>query len=98
MVVSMQQRAQLCEPVLCAFTCVVPKARAPPPKLVCERPDATMVRQVAEASSVALRFWQQQGGVLHVPMVRQQLFFPDRRLIQYDCGKLQVCGGVMCGV
>ena len=28
---------------------------------------------------------------LRTAVVRQQLFFPDRRLIQFDCGKLQVC-------
>jgi hypothetical protein len=29
------------------------------------------------------------GGPLRTAAVRQQLFFPDKRLIQYDCGKLQ---------
>lgn len=26
---------------------------------------------------------------LHASSVRRQVFFPDRRLIQFDCGKLQ---------
>ena len=29
------------------------------------------------------------GGPLRTAYIRQQLFFPDKRLIQYDCGKLQ---------
>lgn len=30
-----------------------------------------------------------KGGSLRTALVRKQLFFPDRRLLQYDCGKLQ---------
>ena len=28
--------------------------------------------------------------ILHPADIRLQMFFPDKRLIQYDCGKLQV--------
>ena len=28
-------------------------------------------------------------------VVRQQLYFPDKRLLQYDCGKLQVLAGLL---
>ena len=30
-----------------------------------------------------------RSAPLRTALVRRQLFFPDRRLIQYDCGKLQ---------
>lgn len=38
--------------------------------------------------------WSQKVGapamtLLRSAAVRQQLFFPDRRLVQFDCGKLQ---------
>jgi len=35
--------------------------------------------------------WFARAGLLHTARLRTQLFFPDRRLIQFDCGKLQVC-------
>ena len=34
--------------------------------------------------------WFQRSAPLRTAIVRQQVFFPDRRLIQFDCGKLQV--------
>ena len=43
----------------------------------------------------ACQTWFERSGLLHVPRIRTQLFFPDRRLIQFDCGKLQVGAGVL---
>ena len=34
--------------------------------------------------------WFRSSAPLRTAYVRGQLFFPDRKLIQYDCGKLQV--------
>ena len=33
--------------------------------------------------------WFARSQPLRTALVRQQVFFPDRRLIQFDCGKLQ---------
>jgi hypothetical protein len=33
--------------------------------------------------------WFKRSAPLRTAIVRQQVFFPDRRLIQFDCGKLQ---------
>ena len=38
------------------------------------------------------REWFARSQPLRTALVRQQVFFPDRRLIQFDCGKLQVSG------
>ena len=35
------------------------------------------------------REWFARSQPLRTALVRQQVFFPDRRLIQFDCGKLQ---------
>ena len=35
------------------------------------------------------REWFARSRPLRTALVRQQVFFPDRRLIQFDCGKLQ---------
>ena len=71
------------------FMFAIPKARAPPPTLTCAAPSASV-----RASGRARDAWSQKVGApalapLRTAAVRQQLFFPDRRLVQFDCGKLQ---------
>jgi hypothetical protein len=63
--------------------------RARAPALECSRPDAAAVAAAAAAAAKAERAWAQRAAALRTAVVRQQLFFPDRRLMQYDCGKLQ---------
>ena len=82
-------RAAAAEPLLREFVCAVPPVRAEPPELVCARPDAAALRRAAEAAAVARREWGARAGPLRTALVRRQLFFPDRRLLQFDCGKLQ---------
>ena len=36
------------------------------------------------------QYFQKHGASLSTALIRQRLFFPDRRLVQFDCGKLQV--------
>ncbi len=43
----------------------------------------------ATAAATVERAWVQKAAPLRTALGRQQLFFPDRRLMQYDCGKLQ---------
>eukprot|EP00891_Asterochloris_glomerata_P002326 jgi/Astpho2/2326/e_gw1.00043.32.1_t len=47
---------------------------------------------ILEARSRALQMQQEylrRSALLRAATVRRQLFFPDRRLLQFDCGKLQ---------
>ncbi len=55
------------------------------------------VRTCARRAAVALSEWSERAAPLRLAYIRQQLFFPDKRLIQYDCGKLQVRRYGMCG-
>ena len=66
------------------------QARAKPTTIWCNRPEPTFVTAAATAARVAADAWFAGAGPLRPAIVRQQLFFPDRRLLQYDCGKLQV--------
>lgn len=84
------ERCAESELLLQVFMCRIPKARALEPEVWCSRPDATEVRQAAHRAEVALRGVLPMMHPLRTAMVRQQLFFPDRKLIQFDCGKLQV--------
>lgn len=76
------------EGVLREFLFAIPKARAPPVEGWCCRPDGSALRRAAAAASVAQQAWFAGAGPLRTAVVRKQLFFPDRRLLQYDCGKL----------
>ena len=66
------------------------QARAPAPAVWCSRPDSSAVAEAARRAALAQREFAERAALLRTAIVRQQLFFPDRRLIQYDCGKLQV--------
>lgn len=70
-------------------TCFHRQVRARAPALECSRPNASAVAAAAAAAATAERAWAQRAAALRTAVVRQQLFFPDRRLMQYDCGKLQ---------
>lgn len=65
------------------------QARAPAPAVWCSRPDQSVVAEAARRAALAQREFAARSVALRTAIVRQQLFFPDRRLIQYDCGKLQ---------
>ena len=79
----------------CAVShCHAMQARTTTPTAWCVCPDRTAV---AAAAAEALRLGQHfahSSGPLATALVRGRLFFPDRRLIQFDCGKLQVRVGM----
>jgi E1A-binding protein p400 len=76
------------ENTLREFMFAIPKARAPPVEAWCCKPDGSALRRAAVSAAVAQEEWFQRAGSLRTAFVRRQCFFPDRRLLQYDCGKL----------
>ena len=87
--------------IICNFTCIIPKARGVSPRVMlshaglhspeslalCDRANPIAVR-VAEAFS-------QYDDIVRPARIRQQLSFPDKRLLQYDCGKLQILDSML---
>ncbi|QDZ22258.1 P-loop-containing nucleoside triphosphate hydrolase [Chloropicon primus] len=70
------------------FTFAIPKARAIMLKLWCSHPDWKKRYELDcpedfKAKALAVM------GAFHNVAARLRLFFPDRRLVQFDCGKLQ---------
>ena len=84
------QRAESMEDTMKQFMFVIPQARAPPPTAWCSHPDQSLVLEAARQAQHAQQLWFQSSASLRTAIVRRQLFFPDRRLLQFDCGKLQV--------
>lgn len=48
-----------------------------------------MVRKAAEATFISQQTWFKSSAPLRTALVKQQMFMPDAKLVQYDCGKLQ---------
>lgn len=75
------------------------QARAAPPQAWCSRPDPSAVAEAARRTAALQAEVFARSAPLRTAIVRQQLFFPDRRLLQFDCGKLQVkqpCKVLVC--
>ncbi len=83
------ERAAATQPLIETFVFAIPRARAPPPQPWCSSPAA---RATAAASALRQELISEvlpRLAPLQPSLVRRQVFFPDRRLIQFDCGKLQ---------
>lgn len=73
------------------FVCYIPKARAPPVSLRTahisspseDASEKAAVEQVRTTIAPKL-------DLFHSAHIRTQTYFPDKRLIQFDCGKLQM--------
>ena len=56
----------------------------------CSHPPPSVVAAAKRAArSVLAADLGPRAALLHTVMIRRTLFFPDRRLVQFDCGKLQ---------
>ena len=66
------------------------QARTATPVAWCVCPDRAAVAAAAQDALRLSHHFAQTSGPLATALVRGRLFFPDRRLIQFDCGKLQV--------
>lgn len=78
------QRFQAMEEVVRQFTCVIPRARAPPAEV--SLPTACMARSAAIKTVGVLQEARDKSAPFRAAMIRRHLYFPDRRLIQFDCG------------
>ena len=87
MVKSSAERAADCADMVSRFVCLIPKARAPAIRLARLRPTAARRAQASFRKFKALA--DPSLAIFRPAMARQTMSFPDRRLIQWDCGKLQ---------
>ncbi|KAH7390950.1 helicase swr1 [Phaeosphaeria sp. MPI-PUGE-AT-0046c] len=81
MVPTLEQRAEAYEPLITRFTCVTPAVTAEEiAPLSLSKRGVDLVR-----TSDLVR----KRDPFHESRIRQSIAFPDKRLLQYDCGKLQ---------
>lgn len=81
MVPTLEERAQSLEPIVTRFTCVTPAVAAEElAPLTLSKDGVRIIRSSQMAHN---------RDPFHEPRIRQSIAFPDKRLLQYDCGKLQ---------
>ncbi|XP_019484091.1 PREDICTED: helicase SRCAP isoform X1 [Hipposideros armiger] len=84
-----QQRLDQLSEIIERFIFVMPPVEAPAPSLhACHPPPWLAPRQAAFQEQLACELWP-QARPLHRIVCNMRTQFPDLRLIQYDCGKLQ---------
>ena len=81
LVPTFEQRAEALEPTVARFTCVTPAVAA--------EDLAPMTLSKTGVELVRSSQMAQTRDPFHEPRIRQSIAFPDKRLLQYDCGKLQ---------
>lgn len=79
-----QQMIELVE----AFTFAIPAARVPSPACWCSKSDSPVFLSPSYKEKVT-DLLSPLLSPIRPAIVRRQVYFPDRRLIQFDCGKLQ---------
>ncbi|KAF4402473.1 hypothetical protein G4B88_012258 [Cannabis sativa] len=71
-----------------SFLFAIPAARAPPPVCWCSKSGSSAFLQ-PNYKQKCTEIFSPLLTPLRPAIVRRQVYFPDRRLIQFDCGKLQ---------
>ncbi|KAM6571583.1 hypothetical protein CsatA_015663 [Cannabis sativa] len=71
-----------------SFLFAIPAARAPPPVCWCSKSGSSAFLQPTYKQKCT-EIFSPLLTPLRPAIVRRQVYFPDRRLIQFDCGKLQ---------
>lgn len=89
MVCTYADRAEQMQSDIEHVCCIIPKARAKPPRLVVARPDRAREAESEVRTLTLLRGLSPASDIFRTSFARQQIFFPDKYLLQWDCGKLQ---------
>ncbi|XP_039991417.1 helicase SRCAP [Xiphias gladius] len=86
---SIEERLQLLTDIVDRFTFVIPPVEAPPISMHCCHPPPSLSHKQAVFSSMLSTQVAPLTRSLHRIQCNMRTQFPDLRLIQYDCGKLQ---------
>eukprot|EP00210_Caulerpa_lentillifera_P000034 g33.t1 len=86
---SYSMRARECSELISSFSCYIPKARSPPVVSWCCYPDSSTVQKALALVQMRREQYQHQAEFLWPSISRSRMSFPDRYLVQFDCGKLQ---------
>lgn len=82
------ERFQMMLELIESFMFAIPAARAPPPVCWCSRTGSPVYLHPSHKEN-CVEVFAPLLSPIRPAIVRRQVYFPDRRLIQFDCGKLQ---------
>ena len=85
---SLEDRCESFGEILENFAFAIPRARAGMPELWCGHPGWDRMHDL-DCPEDFRRGAKAVIGTFHKAAARLRLFFPDRKLVQFDCGKLQ---------
>lgn len=88
LVLTSVQRFEATEEIVRLYSCVIPRARAPAAEV--SLPSTCMVRTAAMRAASVLQEARDKSAPFRTAIIRRHLYFPDRRLIQFDCGEYMV--------
>ena len=88
LVLSPQDREEELRGMIHQFVCVIPPVTSPTPRLSLSKP-CPYIAEIEMVNGQLMRELKAPEDVQHSSKVRMETFFPDKRLLQYDCGKLQ---------
>lgn len=89
-VLSPEERLDQLSHILLKFVCIIPVARTSTPQIYCSHPNpSTQLRLNQTCYTIQTELLSPILSKLRPIIARSQMYFPDKRLIQYDCGKLQ---------
>ena len=87
LVLSMEERTAACNQLICDFVFVIPKIIGHGLKLISSQKSEDEAR--TDLGKRMKEPIQKAIDPLYDAMIRQRIHFPDRKLVQYDSGKLQ---------
>ena len=82
-------RSEKLKPIIQNFVCIISRVRAQPIQIHCSHPNPSTLIERELFDKLLISQLSSLSDIFRLSFVRQQLYFPDKRLIQYDCGKLQ---------
>jgi hypothetical protein len=71
------------------FICIIPKARVQSPLVLRYNEILPLKAKRAQMESLFMDTIKPKLDIYHRVYAKTQVYFPDKRLLQYDCGKLQ---------
>jgi hypothetical protein len=89
MILSINERADQCYRLIKDFVFVLPSVIAYGVSLVSSRPNRAYNESLVKAAKSFKPIYENCMRPFYLARIRQSIFFPDRKLVQYDSGKLQ---------
>ena len=88
MIKTVDHRAEECKDIIETFVFVIPLVHSNGPQLLVSKPNTNAIFERRLVCENIKGTYEACTKCLYPSMIRQRIFFPDRKLIQFDSGKL----------